>query len=87
MASSWPSAWRWSRPVSDYRAIPCAQHSEYELLAMRQSPVEIETDDGDIVRGRIVDLRAREGAEYMLVESAKGERVEIRLDRIKACKA
>lgn len=73
--------------MDDYQAISCARHSEYELLAMRQTPVEIETRDGERHRGRIVDLIAREGAEYMLVQEDGGERVEIRLDRVKVCKS
>lgn len=64
----------------DYRPIDCGLHSELELLAMRRQPVTLILRDGEAA-GRVVDLVVRDGAEYLVLESAGG-RSEIRLDRI-----
>ncbi|MET0086658.1 MAG: Rho-binding antiterminator [Sedimenticola sp.] len=68
--------------MSDYRPIPCAQHSEYELLAMHHTPVQITlADSGERLAGTIADISVREGAEYILLDQVN-EQIEIRMDRI-----
>jgi transcriptional antiterminator Rof (Rho-off) len=72
--------------MSDYRAISCEQHSEYELLIMRRQRLQI---SGRSERGEErelavlpLDLISRAGEEFLLVETEAGERLEFRLDRI-----
>lgn len=68
----------------DYQPIPCDRHSEYELMAMRRLAVRLDADfPGEAVRGlscRVVDVYARDGAEYLQVLTDGGERRDFRLD-------
>jgi len=69
-----------------YRPVSCAVHSGYELLAMHRAPVVLDYRDEAgsprRIRGRVVDLFTKEGAEYLRLRSA-GERIDVRLDRIR----
>jgi len=71
---------------SDYQPVSCGQHSEYELLAMRRTPVTLQyLDDAGVERhfqGRVTDVFTRAGAEYMALE-AKERVLMVRLDRIR----
>lgn len=72
--------------ASDYRAIPCALHSEYERLAMANAPVTVRWRDGagqlsDTI-GRVADVRTRNGEEFLQLARDNDQIVEIRLDRI-----
>lgn len=73
-----------------YRPIACGLHDELQLRAMRRIAVTLryrEDDGGDApgdeptVReraGRVVDVRTRAGAEYLVLDDG----TEIRLDRL-----
>ncbi|NOR51457.1 MAG: transcriptional antiterminator, Rof [Gammaproteobacteria bacterium] len=70
--------------MSDYRPISCAQHSEYELMAMHRKVVELELfDPKERVVGTLIDITARSGAEYMILLLSDSQRKEVRLDHIK----
>jgi len=68
--------------VTDYRPIDCSLHDRYEAAAVRRTPVRIEWVDpvaGDrIAEGLIVDVLARSGAEFLVMDDGS----EIRLDYI-----
>lgn len=69
--------------TSDYRPIDCDRHSEYELLAMRREAVEIiAAGESGPVRGRVVDVVTRDGAEYLVVQEGEGGSRWLRLDRL-----
>ena len=73
-----------SRDESTYRPIACALHDELEAAATRRAPVALAytSEEGEEreARGRIVDLGARNGAEYLRLDTG----LELRLDRIRA---
>lgn len=66
----------------DYQPIACSFHDRLEALATLRAPVSIRYLDESgatvEVRGRIADLYAREGAEFLRTDAG----VEIRLDRL-----
>lgn len=70
--------------MTDYRPVSCDLHSRYELLAMRRSRVSLDADTPrGQVRGqlcRVMDVRTRDGAEYLEVLTDTGERLGYRLD-------
>lgn len=69
--------------MSDYTPISCAQHSEYELMAMQRQMVELKlVESKETMVGRLVDIRARRGAEYMILLLEDGQKSEVRLDHI-----
>lgn len=68
-----------------YRPIACSLHDELEARATlgRECEVRYRRDDGkgeNVARGRIRDIYARAGVEYLLLEGGS----EIRLDHIVA---
>ncbi|MES9964690.1 MAG: Rho-binding antiterminator [Candidatus Sedimenticola sp. 20ELBAFRAG] len=68
--------------MTDYQSISCQLHSEYELLAMHRTPVRVSlANSAEPLHGIITDIRAREGAEFLLLKSGDRE-TEVRLDRI-----
>ena len=74
--------------TSDYVPIACDLYSELEVLADRRAEViaESETPMGTLeqVRGRVVDLLTRDGAEYLLLGGEPAEPVPLRLDRLRS---
>ena len=70
-----------------YQAISCSTHELYELAIMRHQTLKLCWWEGEIRRSawvRPLDIRVREGAEYLKVHPARstGKVLEIRLDRI-----
>lgn len=69
---------------SDYQPISCSWHDRLEALATLRAPVSIRylDDTGTTVEvhGRIADLYARRGAEFLLTNAG----TEIRLDRVES---
>jgi Rho-binding antiterminator len=65
-----------------YAPIDCSVHDRLEALATLRRPVTIRyrgsDGDGAVASGRIVDVGARSGAEYLRLDSG----LELRLDRI-----
>jgi len=72
--------------MSDYRPITCAVHEGYQLAAMRRERLRVRGRDAAgaplQLIGAAVDVYARQGEEFLVLEGAGGERLEIRLDRI-----
>lgn len=70
-----------------YRPIACAPHSELEVAVLRREPIEALCAEPDAtpraVSGRAVDLRARDGAEFLTVETEGGGLVSLRLDHLR----
>ena len=72
----------------DYRPIDCDRHSELERLALRRLAVTVElrsaAGPASVLSGVVHDLRARAGAEYLVVLLPGGDEREIRLDHLRA---
>ena len=72
--------------MSDYRAISCDLHSQYELMIMRRQRLRVSgrSDRGEERDLEVLplDLISRAGEEFLLVETEGGERLEFRLDRL-----
>lgn len=72
----------------DYLPIACDLYSELEVLADRRAEVIAEsvTAAGTLeqVRGRVLDLVTREGAEYLLLGREPAEPLPLRLDRLRS---
>jgi transcriptional antiterminator Rof (Rho-off) len=72
----------------DYVPIACDLYSELEVLADRRAEVvaESETAAGALerVRGRLLDLVTRDGAEYLLLGREQAESLSLRLDRLRS---
>lgn len=70
--------------TTDYRPIACGLYSEYEVLAMRRSWVRLDANTPDgLLRGlrcQVLDVRTRNGAEFLEVQTEAGVRLELRLD-------
>ncbi len=68
--------------MKTYHPISCDFHSELELFALRQQPVEISytTTDGQVasICEAIKDLYTRNGEEFLLLPNGN----EIRLDQL-----
>jgi len=65
-----------------YTPIACSLHDQYEAAAVRRTMVEVSWRTGDgaemSTESRIVDVRVRDGAEFLVLESGE----VIRLDHI-----
>lgn len=65
--------------MSDYEPIACALHDQFEAAAVTGATVTLRWPGQDAPYvGRVLDIRVRDGAEYLVLE---GDRT-IRLDRI-----
>ena len=71
---------------TDYVPVDCGLYSEYELAIMHRDRLRLSWHDlaGNAHIGVVLptDLRARNGAEFMIVTAQDGSTHEIRLDRI-----
>lgn len=71
----------------DYTPIDCTTYSEYELAIIRGWALRVAWEEADgvshieLLKPR--DLQTREHVEYLIAERESGERIEIRLDRIR----
>ena len=74
--------------TSQYQPVSCALHTELEAAALLGETVELhgtaEGDQPQVWRGRVLDVYARGGAEYLTLATAGGERLTLRLDRVRA---
>lgn len=70
--------------TTDYRPIACDRYSEYEVMAMRRSWVRLDADTPEgphhDLRCQVLDVRTRDGAEFLEVLTEGGERLGLRLD-------
>ena len=73
--------------TAPYRPVACALHSELEAAALLGVTVEIhgitEAGQPQIWRGRVLDVYASGGAEYLALATVGGERLTLRLDRVR----
>ncbi len=73
--------------MTDYHPIDCGLHSEYELAIMHRQRLRLCWQDPDGTEHIEVimplDLQTRAGEEFLIVRTAAGERLHIRLDRIR----
>lgn len=71
----------------DYTPVDCGLYSHYELAIMRGWHLQVTWQDPagldhiELLRPR--DLQTRDHVEYLIAERGDGERIEIRLDRIR----
>jgi Rho-binding antiterminator len=72
--------------MTDYRPIPCALYSQYELAILHRSTLRLRWRDGDGVTHLETlapeDLETRSGEEFLLARNIAGEPLRVRLDRI-----
>lgn len=71
--------------TTDYRPVACALHSELELLCMSGRPVALSWSadhDAHSTVATPLDVITRDRAEFLVADTAEGERIEIRLDRL-----
>ena len=67
--------------MKKYQPISCSYYDELELWAMRQTNCEILYEENNIaksINGRIKNLYAKQGEEFMILDYS----IEIRLDQI-----
>jgi Rho-binding antiterminator len=73
-------------PTSDYRPIPCARYSEYELAILHRQKLRLRWREGNVIHEEIVvplDLRTREHQEFLICRSQNGVELMLRLDHIR----
>ena len=67
--------------MNDYQPIACSLHDRFEAAAVRGLTVALTWSEADgPYLGRILDIRVRDGAEYLVLEGD----VTVRLDRIES---
>ena len=75
---------------TDYKPIDCSLYSEYELAIMHRTRLQLSwCDAAGTPRIEVllpVDLRTRQGEEFLVTIDPLGAEREIRLDRIMGCK-
>lgn len=83
--TAWPNHWPiclFSSEMKKYQPISCDFHSELELFALRQQPIEITYTAADgqqaTICEAIKDLYTRNGEEFLLLPNGH----EIRLDQL-----
>lgn len=72
--------------MSDYRPIDCSVYDQYELAIMRRRRLMLgwrdEAGFARLDRVSPVDLRTRDGEEFLVFVNSAGEQLAVRLDRI-----
>jgi Rho-binding antiterminator len=69
-----------------YRPIPCAAHERLEFAALTRQWLDATVEAGEHTghwRLRPLDVFTRDGAEWLLAEAESGERLTLRLDRLR----
>lgn len=72
--------------MSDYRAIACSDHERLEFAALTRQWLDVTVGEGDPAgRQRLLplDVYTRDGAEWLLAETEAGEKLTLRLDRLR----
>lgn len=72
--------------MSDYRAIACSDHERLEFAALTRQWLDVTVAEGDRAgRQRLLplDVYTRDGAEWLLAETETGEKLTLRLDRLR----
>lgn len=74
--------------MTDYRPVPCAVYSQYELAILHRRCLRLRWcgDDGltHLEFLSPADLETCGGEEFLLAHSLSGETVRVRLDRVRA---
>jgi Rho-binding antiterminator len=75
--------------MKPYQPVSCEIHSQYELMIMQHNAISLVYLDGDgnrrQVTGTPLDLYARKGEEFIILQTDTGTALPIRLDRIVTC--
>ena len=75
--------------MKPYQPVSCEIHSQYELLIMQHSRISLGYLDADgnsrQVTGTPLDLYARKGEEFIILQTDTESALPIRLDRIVTC--
>jgi transcriptional antiterminator Rof (Rho-off) len=69
-----------------YLPIPCTLHSGLEVAVLRREGLDVSYSEAEgtsrQLSGRAVDLRARDGVEYLLLANGDADPAWLRLDRL-----
>ncbi|MFN3544920.1 MAG: transcriptional antiterminator, Rof [Thiobacillus sp.] len=65
-----------------YTPIPCVEHERLEFAALTRQWLDVKVD-GAVQRLLPLDVTTRDGAEWLVAQTEAGERVTLRLDRLK----
>lgn len=65
-----------------YTPIPCARHERLEFSALTKQWLDVKVD-GVAQRLLPLDVTTRDGAEWLTAQTRDGERVTLRLDRLR----
>ena len=72
---------------TDYQPVDCAAYDRFESAIVHRVRLRLswcdESGDGHIDRIRPLDLQTRRGEEFLLFEDSGGNRMRVRLDRIR----
>jgi Rho-binding antiterminator len=72
--------------MSDYRPIPCALYSRYELAILRRQRLRLRWRENDnVTRVDFLapkDLLTAKGEEFLIAEDSAGRSLRLRLDHI-----
>ena len=72
--------------MTDYRPIPCALYSQYEIAILHRTPLRVYWRDTNGVTYLETltpeDLVTRNGEEFLVGHNAAGETRRLRLDRV-----
>lgn len=74
------------RIEGDYNPISCASYDQYEIAIMRRQKLRLSWQEDNVVFDQIVtplNLRTAQGMEFLIMQTAKGETREVRLDHIR----
>ncbi len=73
--------------MTDYRPIDCKTYGEYELAIVRRQRLRVRWQDASglphVETLVPLDLETCEGEEFLHAQNANGERLRLRLDRIR----
>lgn len=73
-----------------YKPISCAQYDSYEIAIMHGEQLQLvwidDTQRYNICVVKPVDLKTRQGAEFLIATTVDGKTLQLRLDHIQSCK-
>ena len=74
------------RTETDYKPIPCAGYDQYEIAIMHGSKMHLTWQTGNVTYDQTItplDLRTKQGEEFLVLRLASGETADVRLDHIR----
>lgn len=75
-----------NRIETDYQPISCASYDQYEIAIMHGSKLRLTWQSGNVTYDQVVtplNLRTKQGEEFLILRLASGEIAEVRLDHIR----